>query len=760
MHSHCFHALGGPEIAEANVEEWNRDNPQLALTPTKKPGKMLGEESVEEDAGPAKGGDFLLQELNRCRGRMLPQEMWPAVVRQFAAKWQEYKQENGLFDFCDLIDTCYRDVYTAPRNPSVIFADEAQDLNRMQLSLLRKWGKRAEYFIVVGDDDQASLPGSRVLTEGGISVPVEALDPNRHRIMSYDLVHTRLNGLRKGSAFAIQRSVYSGQAVHVRVAGRVTRTTHNHPWLFRWTESSREKHIVYLMRKGESFRVGWCKLIRADGSCHLAVRAYLERADAAWVLRVCATRSEASLWESYVAAEYGISTAVWRPMHDQSGGHYTAAVISKLFFMLGNQANRAARCLAAFGRDVNLPFYEHGKSSRYGARTMKTAACNLIAGVMAVPLAERVAPDGVAWRPIDRIDRSHYQGPVYGLSVPPDHTYVADGIVTHNCIYTFTGSTPDAILDPDIPDDHKIILKQSYRVPRAVHALADRLIRQVTRRQEKVYLPRPEDGSVERLTTGGYKSPEYYILKTAEEHLAKGKTIMFLGSCSYMLRPVVQVLRKNGIPFHNPYRNTNGFWNPLRVGKKGSTVERVLALLVAHPEFEGHRPWTHADLVLWAELLASKGVLKHGIKAHLHSYQPDQQVTMERLVEIFEPAALDSMTAAYDAGYRSLLQWWRDRVTGDATTRVQYPADIVGRGGPKALLDMPRVVVGTIHSVKGGQSDVVYLFPDISQAGAAQYHRAGAPRDSVIRLFYVGATRARQKLYLCQSEGAAIRLPN
>ena len=37
-------------------------------------------------------------------------------------------------------------------------------------------------------------------------------------------------------------------------------------------------------------------------------------------------------------------------------------------------------------------------------------------------------------------------------------------------IYAFTGATPEAFLDPDIPDDHKIILKQSYRVPRAVHA--------------------------------------------------------------------------------------------------------------------------------------------------------------------------------------------------------------------------------------------------------------------------------------------------
>ena len=56
---------------------------------------------------------------------------------------------------------------------------------------------------------------------------------------------------------------------------------------------------------------------------------------------------------------------------------------------------------------------------------------------------------------------------------------------------------------------------------------------------------------------------------------------MFLASCSYMLYPLVAILRKNGIPFHNPYRKTNGFWNPLRIGKKGSSANRILSLLVA-----------------------------------------------------------------------------------------------------------------------------------------------------------------------------------
>jgi superfamily I DNA/RNA helicase len=75
------------------------------------------------------------------------------------------------------------------------------------------------------------------------------------------------------------------------------------------------------------------------------------------------------------------------------------------------------------------------------------------------------------------------------------------------------------------------------------------------------------------------------------------------------------------------------------------------------------------------------------------------------------------------------------------------------------LLETPQVVVGTIHSVKGGQADVVYLFPDLSQAGAAHYAHGGASRDSVILQFYVGATRARERLYICgRASGMAVVL--
>jgi len=60
------------------------------------------------------------------------------------------------------------------------------------------------------------------------------------------------------------------------------------------------------------------------------------------------------------------------------------------------------------------------------------------------------------------------------------------------CIYGFKGATPDAFLSPEIPPEHKRVLRQSYRLPAAVHAAADAWVRQLSRREPKDFAPRPD----------------------------------------------------------------------------------------------------------------------------------------------------------------------------------------------------------------------------------------------------------------------------
>jgi len=176
---------------------------------------------------------------------------------------------------------------------------------------------------------------------------------------------------------------------------------------------------------------------------------------------------------------------------------------------------------------------------------------------------------------------------------------------------------------------------------------------------------------------------------------------------------------------------------------------------VAHPDFgEGHREWTAGDFALWTEWLTAKGILKHGAKAHLRSREASQPVTIADLDAVFETGALESLLGCFDGDHRALLYWWRSRVNGAMQNRIQFPTDIAATWGPQALLDRPQVIVGTIHSVKGGEADVVILFPDLSQAGDAAYQRYGPPRDAVIRTFYVGMTRAREALYMADRVSA------
>jgi superfamily I DNA/RNA helicase len=58
LHSHYWHALGHPEIAEVHVEEWNRANPHLRITSVKRDRKLDGEESDEESVDDVRGRNY------------------------------------------------------------------------------------------------------------------------------------------------------------------------------------------------------------------------------------------------------------------------------------------------------------------------------------------------------------------------------------------------------------------------------------------------------------------------------------------------------------------------------------------------------------------------------------------------------------------------------------------------------------------------------------------------------------------------------
>lgn len=313
------------------------------------------------------------------------------------------------------------------------------------------------------------------------------------------------------------------------------------------------------------------------------------------------------------------------------------------------------------------------------------------------------------------------------------------------CIYGFKGATPDAFLDPPIPAEHKRVLSTSYRVPRAVHAAASAWITRLTRREPKEYAPRDHDGAVRSMRSANFRAPEL-VVRDALAVADDGRTAMILATCAFMLDATKTLLRREGIPFHNPYRRKRGDWNPLAPGgsRRRTASDRLLAYLRTQPDVWGKdaRWYTGRDLADWIEPMRSDGLLSRGAKR-----RAEELVSAREL----DPAELDALLLDVERDLppimRAELDWFGAHLLASRAKAFDFPLRVARRRGAATLRERPRIVIGTIHSVKGGEADVVYLYPDLAAPAAARW--AAGHTDEIVRQMYVGMTRAREELVVC-----------
>lgn len=316
-------------------------------------------------------------------------------------------------------------------------------------------------------------------------------------------------------------------------------------------------------------------------------------------------------------------------------------------------------------------------------------------------------------------------------------------------IYDFKGASPRAFYEPEIDKSMYRVLGQGFRVPAAVHAWSTRWIQQASDHRPVMYAPRDGDKGLVRESDDpdvNFDSIDEWLDHTLE-HTGE-RTLMILASCSYMLMPAISALRTRGVPFHNPFRSARGDWNPMRGG-----TDRVLAF--CNPDIDVKRTWTWKELRKWTELFDAKGTLKHGARVLIdqnakNSQTYDKCVSGEELAALVEPDFLArARTALTEKEPWVFLQ---KNCNHKGAKQIGYATTVAERGGLIALQDKPRVTIGTIHSVKGGEADVVLVSPDLSPSGWSEFEGDG--HDGVIRLFYVAGTRARESLLLASRASA------
>ena len=90
---------------------------------------------------------------------------------------------------------------------------------------------------------------------------------------------------------------------------------------------------------------------------------------------------------------------------------------------------------------------------------------------------------------------------------------------------------------------------------------------------------------------------------------------------------------------------------------------------------------------------------------------------------------------------------WYDAFNNAPSKKVSYIRKMRQNG--EQLNKKPRILLSTIHGVKGGESQNVVLLSDLSLNTQKGYERNP---DDENRLFYVGATRTKENLHIIESK--------
>jgi superfamily I DNA/RNA helicase len=336
-----------------------------------------------------------------------------------------------------------------------VCVDEAQVSNALRREMARRMTKpNTGRMLWVGDNCQPV--GTKVLKATGRKeiknknekygveyVNIEDLVVGDN-VVSYDKSGTAF--IKKGKRVnGITRRPFAGYLTTVTTSsGLTSKYTGNHICLVNMTDL-REKHAVYLMRRGAQYRVGKAAMDYKQSS-GLSARMHCEKADAVWILGLYDTENEAFFAEQKIAGRFGIPQTCFEPL--KLSRTMAAKHLGEVWGYIGDNTARGEEVLSIFGMSALYPLFETNTGHQQTCkRPFFVRACNLLSGMKVLPYNEAdVHVKSEHWDTII-VSKEWYNGDVVSLDVDDTHLYIADGITTRNCqaIYGFTGADNDAL---------------------------------------------------------------------------------------------------------------------------------------------------------------------------------------------------------------------------------------------------------------------------------------------------------------------------
>ena len=282
-----------------------------------------------------------------------------------------------------------------------------------------------------------------------------------------------------------------------------------------------------------------------------------------------------------------------------------------------------------------------------------------------------------------------------------DQTYVAGD--DDQAIFKWAGADVDSFIALKEEVDYINTLSQSYRVPGGpIHELSQKIIRNVSNRYDKDYIPRQEMGDLTRysdVTQVDMSQGEWLVLTTA----------------NHFLDDIKDLCELQGWYYSHKHRNSI-----------------KLDLLLAIQTWE---KWRTIETTL--PVASIKNIYSYLGDNVTKGYQKGK--TMDENEEgYYIQECID------DHGLQTEDVWYK-AFDGLDTNTENYIRNMLSK--KEKFNQIPRITLSTIHAAKGGESDNVLLLPDITKSAVDNNDR---DPDELHRSFYVAVTRAKKSLHILE----------
>lgn len=344
-------------------------------------------------------------------------------------------------------------------------------------------------------------------------------------------------------------------------------------------------------------------------------------------------------------------------------------------------------------------------------------------------------------------------------------------------IYRFRGAKPEIMLNfpKDYPDAKQIVLDRNFRSVASVIRAAQLVIRENTKRfAKRAVHVRKGQGQIDIREFSGQEHESLYLIKKVQESLARGtppNEIAVLYRTNQGARPYAERLMEFNIPFEmrDALPNIYEHWiakdlfaylhlarerldraeflqvmnRPKRYIARDAIDAKVISLETMRTYYED-KDWMldridrlELDLRMLKDMApyAAVNYIRYGMnyEEYLQEYAKARRMKPEELTDI-----LDEI----QDGCRPFktVEAWYEHLTA-------YKERLLEQRGKKER-DPDAITLATLHSAKGLEFQEVFLV-DVNE-GTIPHRKASMEADleEERRLFYVGMTRAKDRLHL------------